>query len=331
MGTKQRQASPGKCPARSQRRATLLTAAVMGTLGIVVPAILALEPSSAVTHGGGGVIKAAQHDRSRPPARCPYHPRNQSWPSFRHTRACMRHEGTGKRVLMVGDSHAEDWMPALIRIAKNRDWTLASLTRLKCGPLHYQAYRASDHSRPTIGAQCARWRRVAYPTVIADFRPDIVLIAGRTQHYDIDSGRGVIHRSGETNAWYRHWKRSWHWTVRTLGAGGARLGAFTLLPDMAVVVPACLARYGLHTTKCDTPKRFDTLTARTNAFVRHIHATYPSVRPVQMTRYFCPGGNCKAVLGGMITHWDRSHLTATWVRTSAHEVSSALSKAGLIH
>jgi hypothetical protein len=231
---------------------------------------------------------------------------------------------------MVGDSHAENWMPALIRIAKNRNWRLASLTRLKCGPLHYQAHRGADHSKPSIGVQCARWRRVAYPTVIADFRPKIVLIAGRTQHYDIESDGGIIRRDADLNTWLHLWKGSWRWTVRTLGAGGAKLGAFTLQPDMRVNVPYCLARYGLHTKKCDTPKGYDALTARTNAFVRDIHATYPTVQPVKMTRYLCPDSDCEAVFDGMITHWDRSHLTATFARAQARSVTSALTKAGLI-
>ena len=96
-------------------------------------------------------------------------------------------------------------------------------------------------------------------------------------------------------------------------------------------VPPCLAQYGLHTKKCDTPKAFDPLTARTNAFVRDIHAAYPTVQPVKMTRYLCPDSDCEAVLDGMITHWDRSHLTATFARAQARSVTSALTSAGLIH
>lgn len=271
------------------------------------------------------LIEAARHDLSRPPSGCPY----ANHPPGDQTRPCIRHPGTGRRVLIVGDSHAEHWMPAMVDIAKRGNWELASLTRPGCAPLKHLAYRSWRSDPLTSGRDCGTWRRSAYPAAIADYDPGLVLFGGRTHTYDIWTASGVLARDTDHAAWLRTWKASWGWTVRTLGAGGARLGAFTLQPTMKEPVPTCLAREGLHTRRCDTRKVSDALALETNRFVRAINDAHSVVQPVPVTQLVCPDRFCPAVLADKITHTDASHLTTTWARSQASAILKLLVEARL--
>jgi hypothetical protein len=265
-------------------------------------------------------IAAARRDRPEPPDRCPYSAAEYPRPAL--TKACLRHNGTGRTVLVVGDSHAEHWVPALYRAALARNWRLLSLTRAKCNPLNFIAVRDTDRGHPTVGETCNNWKQTAYPTVIKHADPGLVLFGGRSQVYDIRVGGRIIRQ--ESSDYFSTWRHSWRWTVKTLTARGARVGALTLQPTMRAKVPDCLARNGFTTKVCDLPIRKDLRTRRANAFVKHIHAIYPRVRPVPVNNLVCPAGRCKAVLEGIITHADQSHLTAHWSRSKSRAVVSML-------
>lgn len=274
-------------------------------------------------------IEAARHDRSHVPGRCPYAMENAAYPPFTKTTACVRYAGTGRRVLIVGDSHAEHWVPAFMEIARRRNWQLSSLTRPGCGPLNYVAVRPDDRNRPTVGVQCYNWRQTVYPTVIRRFDPQLVLFGGRTQNYDIRSDGRVISRTAQQDKWFAKWKGSWRWTVRVLHSHGARLGALSLQPTVKEDVPNCLHREGLYSNRCDTATSFDGITNRLNVFVRNIRQPYPSVRPVRGTSLVCPRSLCKAVRDRTITYRDQSHLTATFARSLNRRMSRLLVSVGL--
>lgn len=271
-------------------------------------------------------INAARHDRPHPPARCPYSP--NSFPRPDATKACLRHNGTGRTVLIVGDSHAEHWVPAFFRAAKARNWHLLSLTRARCNPLDFIAVRDKDRGHPTVGEACNNWKHTAYPTVIKKADPDLVLFTGRSQLYDIRVGRRIIRQ--ENPDYFPTWRRSWRWTVRVLSAGGADVGALTLQPTMRADVPDCLAHNGFTSRACDIRIVDDPRTRRANTFVKQIHAIYPGVRPLPVNDLVCPGGRCEAVQNGIITHADQSHLTGRWSRSKYKAVVKMLLSKGLL-
>lgn len=272
-------------------------------------------------------INAARHGRSHPPARCAYSPGSYPRPAL--TKACLRHNGTGRTVLVVGDSHAEQWMPALYRAARARNWHLLSLTRTMCNPLNFIAVRDNDRGHhPTVGEACNNWKQTAYPTVIKNADPDLVLMAGRSQLYDIRVGKRIIRQ--EHPDYFPTWRRSWRWTVKALSAGGAKVGAFTLQPTMRANVPDCLAHNGFTSKACDIRMVDDPRTRRANVFVKQIHALYPRVRPVPVNDLVCPIGHCAAVQDGVITHADMSHLAARWSRSKYKAVFKMLLNRGLL-
>jgi SGNH domain (fused to AT3 domains) len=254
----------------------------------------------------------------RPPDRCSYAAGERDWPPADQTVACVRHEGSGPTVLLIGDSHAEQWAPALTDVATARDWTLLSLTRAKCAPWDVSAARPTDHGSPTLGDICQAWKKVAYPTVISHYRPDLVLIAGRPQALGIRLHGTVISRSDRR--WMPTWRRSWGWLVRVATADSAKVGAFTLLPTLPASVPSCLHAHGLGTTRCDMRLGADWQTRGPNRVIRSIHDRFARVWSIRVTSLVCPDHVCRAVIDGRITHADESHLTTRFSRSLAHSV-----------
>ena len=258
---------------------------------------------------------AARRDQPRPPDRCSYAAREGDWPPADETRGCLRYNGTGKTVLLIGDSHAEHWAPAFTRMARLHNWHFLTLTRAKCDPLDLVVVRPSDAGHPTVGEACHAWKMVAYPTVIKRYDPSLVLVAGHSQHHPLRVGDRVVQLSSDD--WMPTWRQSWRWTVRTLTAGGAKLGALTLQPDMTTDVPDCLDQYGLRTTRCDMPLRHDRYTWRTNRFILAIHSRYSRAWSVRVNARLCPDRICEAVIGDLITHADETHVTGRFSRSLA--------------
>jgi hypothetical protein len=221
-------------------------------------------------------------------------------------------------VLLIGDSHAEQWAPALTKVANARDWTLLSLTRAKCAPWDVSGARPTDQGRPTLGDICQAWKKVAYPTVIASYQPDLVLIAGRPQVLGIRVAGKVIERSDPR--WMPIWRRSWHWLVRVATADSAKVGALTMLPTLPAAVPRCLHEHAPGTTQCDMRLSADWQTRGPNRYIRSIHDRYARVWSIHATSLVCPHDLCRAVVGGLITHADESHLTTRFSRSLAHRL-----------
>ena len=263
-----------------------------GTAALVLAVILAAsiwQPpffaanATVQTLAGGAVAGASASQPSarvpthihlpRPPDRCSYASGDRDWPPADQTVACVRHRGSGPTVLLVGDSHAEQWAPALTKIASARDWTLLSLTRAKCSPWNFSGARPTDHGSPTLGDICQSWKKIAYPTVISTYQPDLVLIAGRPQVLDIRLDGQVIARSDPR--WMPIWRRSWKWLVRVTTADSANVGALTLLPTLPAPVPRCLHEYRPR----DDPMRHASVGGLADARPEPLHPEHPrSVR-----------------------------------------------------
>jgi len=274
-------------------------------------------------------IAEARRQRPEPPPRCAYVP--SEFPAARETRACLRYAGKGRTVLVIGDSHAEHWVPALRRVAERRDWRLYSLTRAKCNPLNFIAVRPLDRGHPTVGEACTNWkRRGAYSTVIERVDPDLVLFGGRSQVYDIrfQVGGPVIRRSSPR--YFKAWKRSWIGTVKTMTKGDHKVGALTLQPTLRFNTPDCLARHGFSTRACDLRVTRDAATRRANQWISRINHVYRQVRPVPVNALVCPGLRCTAVQDGLVTHADLSHLTTVWSRSVGIRVFAMLLNRGLV-
>lgn len=222
--------------------------------------------------------------------------------------------GTGPtKVALVGNSHAGQWLPALQEIAAERGWTVTTYLVSLCSVT--TARPALDDPAQARNCQAyGRWARDA----VARGGYDLV----------ITSSRQSLFVEGEEN--WPATDRAAREAYRGMLTAWSRAGTQVVVVKDPVVpgddvgrVPECLAETDGDQERCSWPLAVP-VPADPQAY-RWLDPLWsaarslddPRVRVVEMDDLLCPGGTCRPVLGGVVTYFDASHLTATYARTLA--------------
>jgi hypothetical protein len=232
---------------------------------------------------------------------------------------CRFGDQDGERVVvLVGDSHAAHWFPALQAAAEQQGWQLWFWAKSGCGYADVREWLASYRREYT---ECSAWRRSALQRIAALPRVDLVVV-GRGISYlgqTLDDDGTLLDREAAAPVWADGARR----TFEQLGAKGRRVLLLRDVPRPGFDVPSCLSARG--PAACTFPR------------AGHLHpdaqlwaAEQPVVRalglPVaDLSTVVCPGDPCNVVSPrGAAIYRDNHHLTATFARESAGAVLSAL-------
>ena len=217
---------------------------------------------------------------------------------------CTFGEGA-TRVALVGDSHAQRWLPALKLLAAKNDWTITTYLKGSC-PF-------STVSLRKYASSCTQWNRDAAARV-ADLKPSLVFTAAA-------SGADYAAPSGQTSeeAGARGAREAW----KPLISGGAHIVVLrdNPLPGFARIdPPTCVSTKGAGACTFDAAKalkpdaQFDAASGR------------PGVTRIDLTPYFCAGKTCASVIGGVMVYRDGQHVVDTYAQTLAPMIGQALAK-----
>jgi len=220
--------------------------------------------------------------------------------------ACVYGQKDGAiTVALVGDSHAEQWFPALERLAEERGWRLLPFTKYSCPfvdlPL-FSTYLDREYT------ECEAWR----PRVVAALqaaRPDLVVVASHRWFPPIVAGDTDRTRQGEAMA-------------RLVAQLPGQVALLVDTPLSKFDVPACLSRHLRDITACETDRR--------SAFgwgpgVRErVAARLTGATVVDLSDVLCPGSSCPVVIDRMIVYRDDHHLTATFAASLADVLGARL-------
>ena len=92
---------------------------------------------------------------------------------------CVYGDAQGARtVVLMGDSHAATWFPALEKLASQRGWRLVNLTKHGCPVAAARVW--SEQLRRSY-RECSQWRTAALARV-AQEKPDLVVATNRTDY-----------------------------------------------------------------------------------------------------------------------------------------------------
>jgi SGNH domain (fused to AT3 domains) len=206
-------------------------------------------------------------------------------------RLCRLGDTSARRTLVVlGDSHAQMWMPALIELAARDHWSLVGLAKVGCVA---RLWAGLD--------ECGRWFRWARAQTIALHPQATLVIASRAGLADPRAAVKPIDRLS-----------------RLLGRHRQRVILLGDAPSQQRDPLECLPAPGATLAECTTTGR--PVQARVEAQIaanaRRAEVGYIEARP-----WFCahPGGSsrawlCPMVVGRTITYVDRGHVTQTYVR-----------------
>jgi len=214
-------------------------------------------------------------------------------------------------VVLMGDSHAEHWLPAVDRIGRERHWKVVAMVKPAC-PVADMPELVNARLKRTY-SECTDWRRAMLRRIVS-MRPDAVILSS-WDHY--------IPPSGEGSPWQvtpDMWKAGLERTYRMLG--GARINTVVIrgTPRPGFDVPSCLSRqasgapFQLRSCEYDYAESLaPKLVAAQNEAARGI----PKLAFVDMNDRFCTSARCPVVQRGNVVFRDDGHLTTAFSRAEA--------------
>jgi hypothetical protein len=225
-------------------------------------------------------------------------------------RMCTFGDKTAAQTMaVVGDSHANAWMPAIDAFGKTDHWKIIQYTKAGCPPGVY----LNDISPITnrLYVQCNIWRRRLFARLMT-LKPDVILVTSELRTLDIDT-TGMVE------------------AIHNYEATGARVIYLedTPSPEKDISVPNCLAGHMTDIQYCSL--RTKAPTTRLRAFlprrVESAAAKDAGAILVDPTPWFCTATVCPTIINNMVVYADGSHTTATYVSWLAPLMRKALRRA----
>ncbi len=195
-----------------------------------------------------------------------------------------------KRIMIVGDSHLEQFVAALVPIARRHDWQLITALRGACPFSTVSEVDPDD-------AGCAAWYTEVAGT-IGELRPDaVVTLATR----DVRAGLTEQTPAGFVQQWQR------------LSDLGIPVLAVRDNPRFAFDVPDCVRQHGRDAAACGVDR--DSVYAADPPYTRL--DVPPNVTFLDLADHLCDDTRCPAEIGNVLVYLDDNHLTASYATTMA--------------
>lgn len=209
-------------------------------------------------------------------------------------------------VLLVGDSHAQFWIPALEKFSKDNGIRLVTVTRSACPWLDVTA--VDDHSTSDI-LPCDNLLRQPALDAAAQYKPDITILVSRSILV-----RTLVTDSGRINPGDPGWAATVDAGVsgflKQLTPLSKSVVLFEPVPETTGRGPVCLSKGG-PPSDCDLPGKH--ITGTDDLLVAfHKAATAPGVVSINLDNLVCPNGICPAMVDNVVTHRDEHHLTTQY-------------------
>jgi hypothetical protein len=220
-------------------------------------------------------------------------------------------------LVLFGDSHAAQWLPAFDAIAKDRGWRLVLIRKPACPTAGVRIFNVFL-KRPYT--ECDTWREAAIARIIA-MHPAAVMIANR-QLQNFSPGLNGLNDT---------WRDGSRKTLETLDAAGIRTILLRDTPSPGFDIPDCLSGdtswWARRRAAGRTPCMLNRAKALDEGLFRaeqEAAANLSRVHILDLSDLFCDGAVCPPVKNGIIVYRDDSHISAPFAQTLAPAISKRL-------
>ncbi|RSN25732.1 acyltransferase [Amycolatopsis sp. WAC 04169] len=231
------------------------------------------------------------------PARCGTSPRNAD------LEICTS-QTTGhptRRIVVAGDSHAGQFLGALLPIAEKKNWEVTSILRGGC-PF------STDSDAVPGDQSCIDWNTAVVDEIVTT-RPDAVMTIGTR---DVKVGVEERVPAGYIAQW------------RKVDEAGIPVLAVRDNPRFGQSPSACVESRGAEAPECATP-RYDLYAAEPP--YETLQDLPPNVRFVDFSDYFCTAEVCPPVIGNVLVYLDDNHVSGTYMSTMSAIADKAITEA----
>lgn len=235
---------------------------------------------------------------------------------------CVFGDATGRRtVVLIGDSHAAQWFPALRTLAVREGFRLVAWTKSGC-----PFAPGVNLFLPAIGreyTECLAWQDSVLRQLHAMPRPALVIL-GRTSTYlpQVRTADGDVPAGGQAPL---IWGAGMAAAVRTLEPLASRVVVLRDTPHAPYDVPACLSWDPSNLATCGFRRpadgHFDDAEVAAELAAGVPRAVYADPVPA-----VCQAAVCPAVVDGTIVYRDDNHLTAAFAASRWRQLAAALAR-----
>ncbi|WP_052684650.1 acyltransferase family protein [Lentzea aerocolonigenes] len=220
-----------------------------------------------------------------------------------------------EKVWLVGDSHAQQWQPAVFEIARERKWVVKAdfLGACPMADVRVSEFRGKATTEKEV-KHCSSWSGKLTDTIAED-KPSLVLTSffSRRETADDKSGRSQVeqYRAGLEPRWRK-------WTD-----AGARVVVLADPPFNGEVRNSeCV---NLNPTKPEDCAVGRDKAQPTDPSVEVARtARNPGVSVIDLSDYFCDEKQCYSVIGNVVVYFDPDHLNSEFSRSLAPMIAKAL-------
>ena len=291
------------------RRLPVITAAGSG----VVAATSAVPP---VSMSGFDVLAAAQLPADFPldfptDLSCTTVPLDQ----------CLLTKGSGKKVLLLGDSHAGMLVPALTEIGRQHDLTVMVASMSGCP---WQQTLVFTRGLATCGDIQDIW----YQRVIPEFDPDVIIVASRATDHAVGADYGVKSNDPSmpkdmSQAMVATADR----TLRSLESPDRSLVLIEPVPVGKENTMSCLSGVQL-SSGCSFVTEG---TSSAEAGYRALERKIMNFHSVDIDPLVCPAlPVCDPVVDDILVRLDHDHISAAWSLHIAPQLDELLTRLGVV-
>jgi peptidoglycan/LPS O-acetylase OafA/YrhL len=204
--------------------------------------------------------------------------------------------GASATVLVVGDSHAEQWLAALTPPAEREGWRVVALLEGGC----------SFGAAATRSGTCARWNAAALDYVTSHPADLVVTVAT------------AAHRTRPTERLVTGYEE----VVRAVTAGGTPVVGLRDNPRFTGGVVSCALAQGDAACTAPVSEKLAATNPAEALAVRGFSA-------LDLTDLVCPAGRCPPAVGNVWVYLDDNHLTRSYAATLAPALEERLRAAGV--
>jgi peptidoglycan/LPS O-acetylase OafA/YrhL len=199
-----------------------------------------------------------------------------------------------RRVILWGDSHAAQWLPALHKVGVGEGWVVVNRAKSSC-PLGGSS-AVLDKPFNRAYTECKDWLATVQVEIAAS-PPDLVIVSGYQPTLPADDGAGQP----------EVWSQAMAADLAMLSQTGTSVIVLGDTPYMGIDVPTCLAKAGTQNQACSKPRA----DVQPNSADR-IAANIAEVPYLNMSDSICGADLCEAIRFGRVVWRDQHHLTASY-------------------
>ncbi|MDO3634352.1 acyltransferase family protein [Mycolicibacterium arseniciresistens] len=206
-------------------------------------------------------------------------------------------------VAVVGDSHANQWVPGLAKVAEKKGWALVEYTKAACSFSDVPVATKDQKPYPS----CNEWSAAVLDQLIKE-KPTMVITS--------QSSKGVF-VNGELrydpvgrSALAAGLRRSYE----ALTKAGIPVLVIQDSPAPTQDIPDCVEANADELTACAADRAVMVPDDHGSDQMEAVQGL-GNVRVVDFNDAICPTDKCAAVIGNVLLYRDNSHMTGTYVRT----------------